>query len=218
MINYVFSKIRLFLNPDPIPLQYALKYISDSYSGKQLDEKTIEIAKTYIEPGKTKILDLGAGPGLYCKRFFELGALVTWHDISKSYKISAFTLMKNSNQNWDFKLDLIDNIDGKYDIIFNRVCWYYCLDDKRFLKSIVNHLNESGIFIGVLHNENRLGKSRGLKSLMIKLQFALNNKFNIKIGHPPPSKNKIKKIFDNYNFSSLKIEDYGLDTLIVLKK
>ncbi len=75
--------------------------------------------------------------------------------------------MKNSNRNWDFKLHLIDNIDGKYDIIFNRFCWYHCLDGIGFLKSIVNHLNDSGIFIGVLHNENRLGKSRGLKSLMI---------------------------------------------------
>ncbi len=83
-MNYVFSKIRLFVYPDSIPLQYALYYINDSYSGKRRDEKIIEIAKTYIELGKTKILDLGALPGLYCKRFFELGALVTWHDISKS--------------------------------------------------------------------------------------------------------------------------------------
>ena len=70
----------------------------------------------------------------------------------------------------------------------------------------------------VLHNENRLGKSGGFKSFLIKLQFILNDKFDLKIGHPPPSKNKINRIFDNYNFSSLKIKDYGLDTLVIFKK
>ena len=135
------------------------------------DEKIIKIISEYINPGDTKILDLGAGPGLYCKRFYDLGAFVTWHDISIKYKISAFTLMKSNNQNWNFKLDIIDNIEGKYDIIFNRVCWYYCLNDNKFLKSIYNSLNHSGVFIGVLHNENRLSKSYGIKRLLLKLHL-----------------------------------------------
>lgn len=218
MINYIISKLRLLLNPDPIQTQYAIKYISDAYSGKQFDEKLINIVRENINPGKTKILDLGAGPGLYCKRFHDLGAFVTWHDISAKYKISAFTLMKSNKQNWNFRLDIIDNIEGKYDIIFNRVCWYYCLNDNKFLKSIYNALNDSGVFIGVLHNENRLGKSYGIKRLLLKIQMLLNEKFDIKIGHPPPSKQKINNIFSHYNFSSLKIEDYGLDTLIIFKK
>jgi len=218
MISYIISKLRLLLNPDPISIKYALKYIDDAYTGKQFDEKLIKITGEYINQGKTEILDLGAGPGLYCKRFYDLGAQVTWHDISIKYQVSAFTLMKINNQDWNFKLNIIDNIDGKYDIIFNRVCWYYCLNDKRFLKSIYNSLNEKGLFIGVLHNENRIENSNGFKSLFFKLQFILNDKFNIKIGHPPPSKQKINNIFNDYNFSSLKIEDYGLDTLIIFKK
>tara|TARA_B100001121_G_C18460235_1_gene512913 strand:- start:21 stop:674 length:654 start_codon:yes stop_codon:yes gene_type:complete len=217
VINNIISKLRLFLNPDPIPIEYALKYIDDSYLGIQYDKNIIKIVGEYINPGNTKILDLGAGPGLYCKKFYDLGAQVTWHDVSLKYKISAFTLMKSNNQNWNFKLDIIDNIEGKYDIIFNRVCWYYCLDDKIFLKSIYNALNETGVFVGVLHNENRL-QINGFKRFFFKIQFIFNEKFNIKIGHPPPSKEKINKIFSQYNFSSLKIEDYGLDTLIVFKK
>lgn len=216
MINYLFSLIQ---NPqkgfDPIPRDYANTYFREAHSGKRFDTKTLERLAKYIELPNKKILDLGAGPGQYTKYFIEHGADTYYHDISAGY----LQLFKEKFPMLKFKatLNYLDYFEGQYDLIFNNVCFNYCMNDVKFINKIAQGLNPNGIYFGVLGNENTLKKVTQ-KRFLLKIQFLLNNKFGIKIGHPFTSRKRIKKLFTKKYFEILAIEDFEVNTLVVVKK
>jgi SAM-dependent methyltransferase len=215
MINAIVSK---FQDPkkgfDPVPSNYIKKYFEQAYNGQRFNQKIIERLAQYIDLSKSKILDLGAGPGQYTKYFVEQGADTYYHDISKGY----LQLFKEKSPNLKFTatLDYLDHFQGQYDLIFNNVCFNYCMDDSKFVKKIAQGLHPNGIYFGVLGNENALKKE--LKSkLRILIQFYLNDFFGIKIGHPFTSKRRIKKLFSSNKFEILAMEDFENNTLVILK-
>ena len=190
MINFLLSLIQ---NPqkgfDPVPAKHVDQYFEEAYNGKRFNEKiTTKLKEFTIFKGK-KILDLGAGPGQYTKYFVDQGAETHYHDISKGY----LQLFKEKFPDLKFtsSLDYLDHFQGKYDLIFNNVCFNYCMDDSKFVKKVAQGLHPNGIYFGVLGNENVFNKELSRNVFLLKTQFLLNDILGIKIGHPFTGRNSI---------------------------
>lgn len=217
MINFILSKVQ---NPkngfDPVPEKHVDKYFEEAYSGKRFNKKIISKLEEFISIKNKKVLDLGAGPGQYTKYFVEQGAQTHYHDISKGY----LQLFKEKFPDLKFTstLDYLDHFQGQYDLIFNNVCFNYCMDDSKFVKKIAQGLHPNGIYFGVLGNENVFNKELSRNVFLIKIQFLLNDIFGIKIGHPFTGRNRIKRLFTKKYFEILALEDFEVNTLVVVKK
>ena len=186
---------------DPIDQEYALKYFDETYGKKnRLDHKLISILKENIEIKNKKIVDLGAGPGQYTLLLAKEGAQVHYHDISHNFVKLAIEKAAKEGYSFTHTIDYIDNLNGLYDVIFNRGAFNYCFDDKKFVDILYNQLNKGGIYFGILVNENQVFSTKKAplfsKTTLFYIQFWLNDLLNIKLGHPFTSKRKIKKIFE----------------------
>lgn len=217
MINAIIAKLQ---DPkkgfDPVPKQHIEKYFEEAYNGQRFSNEIINRLKSIIILKDKKVLDLGAGPGQYTKYFVEQGAKTYYHDISKGY----LNLFKEKFPDLKFTatLDYLDHFQGQYDLIFNNVCFNYCMDDSKFIKKIALGLHLNGIYFGVLGNENMLKKELLKNAFLIKIQFLLNDIFGIKIGHPFTGRNRIKRLFTKKYFEILVLEDFEVNTLVVVKK
>jgi len=206
---------------DPVPKAFAEKYAANEYL--KLDNEVVEVIKERITDFKNKtLLDLGAGPGQYSIAFARRGAKVTWHDISRNYLKIAKAKAEGENLPVKFSLGYLEDAHGKFDVIFNRICWYYCINDYRFAKCIYNLVKENGYGFIVVNNEKylqkELEKESGLKKIVIKMSYWLNENFNIKLTHVHPSHKKLSRIFESLNFKHLLVEQRGHNTLITFNK
>lgn len=230
-INDAFNKREMvklnyyFQNPkkgfDPVPLTYAKQYAAFEY--KKFNSDCInEIISNDIELENKTLLDLGGGPGQYSLEFAKRGAKVTWHDISKNYLDIAKSKAEKQNLNINFSLGYLDDVRGKYDIIFNRICWYYCLNDSKFANLLYALVKDDGYAYIIVNNEmflkERLKKEAFLKRMIFNFSFWVNETFDIKLIHIHPSHKKLNKVFANLKFKYLNIERNGLNTLIKFKK
>jgi len=206
---------------DPVPKHFAEKYAANEY--EKLDHTTVDVIERQIAGFENKsILDLGAGPGQYSIAFAKKGAEVTWHDISKNYLEIAKSITKTENVGLHFSLGYLEEANGKFDMVFNRICWYYCINDYKLAKCIYNLVKENGYGFIIVNNEKylqkELEKESGFKKHAIKMSYWLNENFNIKLTHVHPSHRKLCKIFTSLNFKSLQLEQHGHNTLITFKK
>lgn len=206
---------------DPVPKAFAEQYAANEYS--KIDIGVIEAIKTHLVDFQEKsVLDLGAGPGQYSIEFAKRGAKVTWHDISQNYLEIAKNKAKSENIKLNFSLGYLEEARGKFDMIFNRICWYYCINDYQFAKCIYDLVKKNGYGFIVVNNEKflhqELAKETGLKKELIKLSYWLNENFNIKLTHVHPSHRKLSRIFARFNFKHLQIEQRGHNTLITFNK
>ncbi|MGB2416850.1 MAG: class I SAM-dependent methyltransferase, partial [Flavobacteriaceae bacterium] len=203
--------------------KYAKKYFDDTYKlTGRIDRNLLELLKSTIELNGKKVVDLGAGPGQYTLLLAKEGAQVHYHDISHNFVKLAIEKAAKEGYSFTHTIDYIDHVKGPYDVIFNRGAFNYCFDDKKFIDILYNQLNKGGIYFGILVNENQVFstkiKSWFSKTTLLHIQFWLNDLLNIKLGHPFTSKRKIKKIFEASPFEILRLEDYGIQTLVVAKK
>lgn len=216
----MYNKVKSIINRiewgyDPITYDHAVGYLKNTYNGYHHDSLLLERFYEEINPrSDLSILDLGAGPGLYCLDFAENGHKPTWCDISRNYFLIALTAFELRKIRVNMQLTYIDYFSGSYDVIFSRVALYYAIDDD-IIGKIYSSIKSGGLFFGVMHNENRIA-DKG--SLLVKLQFHIYSKWGLKIGHPPMSKMRINKAFRSYAWSSIVVEDHGIDTLIICKK
>ena len=140
--------------------------------------------------------------------------------MSKNYLKIVQQQAQKENLNIDFQLQYMDTATGSFDVVFNRVCFHYCINDRAFLKTIYQLLNEKGIAYLILHNKNmaNLKHKNLIKRLYKYLVYCLNTYASIKIGHPPFSQYKLKKMLCRYPFSKILIEPHGNNTKVVLFK
>ncbi|MGM9476258.1 class I SAM-dependent methyltransferase [Pedobacter sp. GSP4] len=206
---------------DPVPKGFAEKYADNEY--KKVDSKVLDAIKTQLTDFEDKtVLDLGAGPGQYSIEFAKRGAKVTWHDISRNYLKIARDRAETENVALDYSLGYLEEAHGQFDVLFNRICWYYCINDYLFAKRIYNLVKDNGYGFIVVNNEKflkqELAKEAGLKKLIIKMSYWLNENFNIKLTHVHPSHQKLSRIFAGLSFQRLQVEQHGHNTLITFNK
>ena len=206
---------------DPVPLPYAKSYAEAEYN-KFNPDLVEELENRIGNIAKKTLIDLGAGPGQYSIEFAKRAAKVTWHDISKNYLKIAEQHAQSNNLNINFSLGYLEEAKGCYDILFNRICWYYCIDDYKFASLIYTLVNKGGYaFILVNNNDflfNQIKNYSFIKRNVIKVFYAINEKLNIKLIHVHPSHNKLRRVFSEYKFERFDIEKLGNNTLIFFKK
>ncbi|OGT09875.1 MAG: hypothetical protein A2X77_04720 [Gammaproteobacteria bacterium GWE2_42_36] len=200
---------------DPVPYEYALSYFNRPNESEEYVRYEVDQVEQFCGSLKgKKILDLGAGPGHFCKEFFFRGAQVTWHDISKNY-YDLFIEKYGAVTNINTQIGYLEESSGKFDIIFNRVCFYYAMNDKRLAHHIIALLNKHGQAYLILNNERQyLGK----QDFVSKIITFLNNHFGLKIGHPMMNNKRIKKIFSNLPVNYITFEIKGAETIVKLRK
>jgi SAM-dependent methyltransferase len=206
---------------DPVPLAYAQGYTDFEF--KKVDADLVNEIGIFSNGLTNKtLLDLGGGPGQYSIEFAKRGAAVTWHDISKNYLDIARQKSKIEGVDIQFSLGYLENAKGKFDILFNRICWYYCINDYKFADLIYSLVKDGGYGYIVVNNESwlfeKIKKERRLKKAFLSINFWINEIFDIKFIHIHPSHKKLKKVFSKFNFSILNIERDKLNTVIVFQK
>jgi 2-polyprenyl-3-methyl-5-hydroxy-6-metoxy-1,4-benzoquinol methylase len=189
---------------DPISTGYAEAYNNLVSSGidtilvNRLDSLAGGLA------GK-RVLDLGAGPGHYSVLFAKCGARVTWHDISRQYERIARRHAALHEVSLDFSLGYLEEArrfrQNSFDLVFCRVCWYYCRSDRAFSRLLYSLVKPGGIGY-VECNTPAFSKPRGFR----QLQHWLNAYFWWKVGHPMPPHGRIAKLISNYPLTYLELD------------
>ena len=184
---------------DPIDPEYAARYAAGEWAKGAnpalLDE--FDLWMGGLE-GKT-ILDLGGGPGQYAVGFAKRGAIVTWHDVSHEYLAIAEAKARQHDVDLKFSLGYMDEapeiLDRQFDLVFNRICWYYGHSDPEFADVVYELVRPGGYaYIDTNHAEGRLQAM----SRLGRARSSLNAYFAIKIGHPYPPHGRIESLFRRY--------------------
>lgn len=222
MINRVLARLR---RPekgwDPIPPAYAAEY-SDRVWAQGVDEAALDDLERRLGgfAGK-RVLDLGAGPGHYTVAFAKRKALATWHDVSRAYRAIAGEKAAAEGVTIAFNVGDMDDAAGFYsepfDLVFNRICWYYCRDDRAFAQTMFGLVKPGGIgYIDTMHS----GANPPGASMSLRLRTWLNDRFGIKIGHPYPPHGRIEELFRELPVESV-LADYSdpsKDRVLFVKK
>ena len=189
MINSIYST--LLKNGwigDPITVEFAEAY--QKGRPKNYAKIEVDLIEQHTGPVKNKrVIDVGAGPGLVSIEMAKRGAIVTWYDISRSYKLLAARNATREKVQVEFIEGLIDEHPdpqlAKYDLVVNLVSWYYSASDKKmanFLKSLT--LPHGQIYVSC--NVNRKSKK-----IWNRLTTLLYHRHSLKIGHPFPKQKAI---------------------------
>lgn len=207
---------------DPVSSEYAEEYSIWEYAN--LDTDLVQNAEKFVGgfSGRS-VIDLGAGPGQYAIEFARRGAAVVWHDVSRNYQRIAERRANDAGVNLAFNLGHLDDVTGKFDVVFNRICWYYCADDLKFAQTIRGLINPGGAAILVINDDrffrHELAREARLRTrFRMWIEFFVNEWFGIKLGRPHPSRKRIMQIFGGKQFSSVDIRSWNdRATLICLR-
>jgi 2-polyprenyl-3-methyl-5-hydroxy-6-metoxy-1,4-benzoquinol methylase len=195
MINNIF---KLFQNPlkgwDPVPYEYSQDYSENQWDS--YDPKVLEFIEKKVGSlqGK-KILDLGGGPGQFSVAMSKLGGDVTWLDISNNYLNIVKKKAEIHNVEINCQIGYMDDAlkmygENSFDFIFNRICWYYCINDEKFCEMIVNVLRTGGVAYLDIYTLDKKGLSL-FRRILNKIYYYTN----IKVGHLLPQHGKILNLF-----------------------
>lgn len=195
-VNKLFS---LFKDPakgwDPVSVSYAEEYASFEWGNIDLD--IVDELEGWLGGFEGKrVLDLGGGPGHYTAEFARRGAVVVWHDVSQAYRDIVQSKMREEGLNAEFSLGYLEEArkftDQGFDLVFNRLCWYYGQSDRSFGQLIFDLVAEGGVAYVDTTNTSFLWDS--LNSVQ-KLRVKLNQYLRLKVGHPYPPKHRVAKQF-----------------------
>jgi 2-polyprenyl-3-methyl-5-hydroxy-6-metoxy-1,4-benzoquinol methylase len=189
---------------DPVSAEYAEKYSAQEYAN--IEHDLVQTVENFVGglSGRS-VLDLGAGPGQYAVEFARRGATVVWQDVSHNYQSIAERHARDVGVKLDYQLGHLEDAAGKFDLVFNRICWYYCADDADFSRSVRKLMNPGGAAILIIADErffrNELARQVRLRArLRMRVEFLINEWFGIKLGHPHPSRKRIARIFGGNQF------------------
>jgi 2-polyprenyl-3-methyl-5-hydroxy-6-metoxy-1,4-benzoquinol methylase len=201
LINRILMKLRPVEGGfDPISARGALSYAEFEWSRVSaglVDELEWRVGGF---AGK-RVLDLGGGPGQYAIEFARRGARVTWHDISRNYLALARDRAAAQGARLDFNLGYLEQaaryLDQPFDLVFNRICWYYCVNDTQFAR-LVHGLIRPG---GRAYIDNFIHHLPG----GFKPRYWLNAVTGVKIGHPVPPPGRLEKLFLGFGDVDLEV-------------
>jgi SAM-dependent methyltransferase len=213
-VNFVHSLFcRAERGWDPISPDYAKEY--DAFSSREIDTMLVKRLDSLAGglAGK-RILDLGGGPGHYSVLFAKRGARVTWHDISRQYEQIAMRHAALEGVSLDFSLGYLEDARkfgrNSFDLVFCRVCWYYCRSDRAFGRLLYSLVKPGGI--GYIEcNTPSFSRPQGFRWL----QHALNSYFWWKVGHPLPPHGRIAELIHNCSVACMKLDYSSVETDIV---
>lgn len=193
VVNFIHSLFhRVEGGWDPISAKYAREY--DERVSRELDEGFVySLAELCGGVAGKRVLDLGAGPGHFSVLFAKLGAEVTWHDPSREYQNIARTRAEVNRVFLNFSLGYLEDAkkfgENSFDLVFCRVCWYYCRNDRAFGRLVYGLLKPGGL--GYI--ESNIANV-SLRTGVRRFQTWMNSRLWVKIGHPFPPRGRIEKL------------------------
>jgi SAM-dependent methyltransferase len=216
MINYLHS---LFHRPekgwDPVPPSHAEAWTTH----QPPTDNTLQWIRARIGElrGKT-VLDLGGGPGYYAVAFAQAGAKTTWFDISRIYEKIARKRSEDAHVHVEFAIGYLEEavrLGRAFDLVFINLCWYYCMNDRRFARIVYSLVNAGGA--GYIASPWDTGAKL---SITRRLLAGLNDRLGIKIGHPFAGHRRITDLFNRFPLDELHA-DYrtpGHDIVLFIKQ
>ena len=214
------------LPTDVVSREYAQSYAQEQF--KHLPEGEREVSLVEERMGRslagTKVLDLCGGPGQFSVLMAQKGAEVTWHDPSPSYLEIAQEKCKEFGVGVEFKLGGFDALsiydDSSFDLVFNRVSWYYSDHEWRTFREVTRVLRPAGFFW--LHTHNRKFID-GITSPIVKpihlFCFHLHELVGIKLCHVPASSKRLQKwLFGKGLFRCLFADEAGKNFRFLAQK
>jgi 2-polyprenyl-3-methyl-5-hydroxy-6-metoxy-1,4-benzoquinol methylase len=143
-----------------------------------------------------RVLDLGGGPGQYSIAFAKRNAQVTWHDVSQTYRDIAKRKAAEQNVQLTLSIGYMDAAakihTRPFDLVFSRICWYYCFSDSSFANVVFDLVKPGGVgYIDTGHSGMRDRNS----TPSLALRTWLNDHLAIKIGHPLPPHGRVASLF-----------------------
>ena len=122
----------------------------------------------------------------------------------------------------NFSLGYMEEAKGKFDFVFNRNCWYYCMSDRVFAEIVYNLVKKNGYAYLIIPNEqflkNRVKKVSFFVKIILLSAFYVNDLFNVKLGHAQPSQKKLERIFRTFDFDFLSIDVVRNSTIVKFRK
>jgi 2-polyprenyl-3-methyl-5-hydroxy-6-metoxy-1,4-benzoquinol methylase len=196
IVNRIHAKLhRPDRGWDPISKDYAQKYAQEELG--KVDSALLDQLEDWVGglSGK-RVIDLGGGPGHYSVAFAKRGAIVTWHDVSTSYEAIAKQLASTYDVSITFSIGYLDDVEGRFaeqfDLVFNRICWYYGMGDRSFSRAFFSLIRPGGAgYVDTNTSESRWSRL----SAVNRVRYWLNNWLWIKIGHPFPPRGRLATLF-----------------------
>jgi 2-polyprenyl-3-methyl-5-hydroxy-6-metoxy-1,4-benzoquinol methylase len=197
MVNWLLSRVhRPEAGWDPVPREHALHYGQNEWQG--LNEAVLTELEAWVGgfAGK-RVLDLGGGPGQYAVAFAQRGAEVTWFDVSKTYEDMARAKAEERGvgDKIQFRLGYLDEAPGllseRYDLVFNRICWYYGWSDRGFADVCYELVAAGGSgYIDTTNSRFHIDKL----SASARARTWLNDALGLKVGHPYPPRGRVARL------------------------
>ncbi len=193
---------------DPVPPEHAITYGEGEW--QRVDEGLLDHLDHWTGGlyGK-RVLDLGGGPGQYSAAFARRGAEVTWHDVSRHYRdiaqarIRALGLAERVRFSLGYLEEAPRLLTGNFDLVFNRICWYYGMSDAGFAGVVYRLIAPGGwAYVDTNHSSGRPDNL----PLTVRLRTWLNDRFTIKIGHPYPPHGRVAHLFLRYPVARLLVD------------
>lgn len=208
MINWFHSRIhRPEKGWDPVPDSHVAQYAAGEWFYGAQDELTDILDGWCGGLAGKSILDLGGGPGQYAVAFARRGARVTWYDVSNRYRELAEAKAREHGVTIQFAIGYLDEaadiLDQKFDLVFNRICWYYGRGDASFSRVLYDLVKPGGVgYVDTTHD----GYKYETLSMLARLRVGLNKYTGWKIGHPYPPHGRLARLFMRYPLEKILVE------------
>ena len=180
-------------------MEYAMQYGEEEWRWREaITKKCDEIERRIGGLAGKRVLDLGAGPGQYSIAFAERGADVTWHDPSRNYlriaQQKAAEYRIECRWSLGYLEDAVKLSDEPFDLIFNRICWYYCISDSAMARIIVLLLKPGGVaWLDIPTSDWARAHSRH-EHWLRKLGFFVYANTGLKLCHFMPERGKVLRL------------------------
>jgi len=210
MINQLHSLLhRPEKGWDPVPQEHAVNYAKAEWEFST-HELIAHLESLLGGFNGKRVLDLGGGPGQYSVAFAKRGARVTWHDVSRTYMEIARRSAAQEGVDIEFSLGYLEDarrlIATPFDFVFNRICWCYCMNDRKFAHLIYLLIKPGGA--GYIDSMKPIPEEINGNRRIV---FMLNNYLGWKIGHPNPPHGRIGRLLHAYPMQKM-ILDYANPT------
>jgi SAM-dependent methyltransferase len=220
MINRLHSWVHRPENGwDPVPPGYAREYGGHEWSAGVQGTLLDDLEKRLDGFAGKQVLDLGGGPGHYSVAFARRGADVTWYDVSKNYRDFAHQKALDAQVKLEFAVGYMDDaariLGRQFHLVFNRICWNYCMNDAAFASNVYALIRPGGwAFIDTNHS----GVGRENAGLSTRARAWLNDALGIKVGHTYPPRGRVERLFRRYPVGQIVAEYPPRNDRILVQK